>query len=88
LSLGKKHIIKKASSKALISDLDSNAILNSFLSILKTRKKTNVSNFGVFYRRETPQRIGRNPKTKEEFIISSRNKLSFKASTNLKKIIN
>ena len=43
-----------------------------------------IHNFGTFKLRNKKSRIGRNPKTKEEVMIKSRNVISFKPS---KKII-
>jgi nucleoid DNA-binding protein len=42
----------------------------------------------VFNTHESPQRIGRNPKTKQDFIISKRKKLMFKTSSVVKKKLN
>jgi integration host factor subunit alpha len=47
-----------------------------------------LSNFGTFTLREKKSREGRNPKTKEKKIISSRNVVLFKASNKLKNYIN
>ena len=43
-------------------------------------KKVKLSNFGTFTIREKKARVGRNPKTKEEKIISSRKVVLFKPS--------
>ena len=69
---------------------DSKAILNSFINIIKKNKlkKIKISNFGTFYFHTTPQRLGRNPKTKEEFIIPKRQKLILKASNAVKNKLN
>ena len=69
---------------------DSKAILESFLKIIKSNKSkiVKISNFGSFYTHESPKRMGRNPKTKKEYVIPKRKKLVFKASTNLKNILN
>jgi len=59
----------------------------SFLEIISTElsKKSNVKivNFGVFNVRNKKPRVGRNPKTKEEVMISQRNVVKFKPSTSL-----
>ena len=56
---------------------------------LKSKSRiVKISNFGTFYTKYTPQRLGRNPKTKEEFIISKRLKLFFKPSNKIRSIIN
>ena len=51
-------------------------------------RKVKISNFGTFYEHTSPKRIGRNPKTKEEFIIKKRKKLAFKSSSFVKKSLN
>ena len=86
MSLGKKDIIKSISSETLLPRSTSKALLESFLCILKANKfkKIKISKFGSFYTYETPERIGRNPNTKEEFIITSRKKLIFKPSSFIK----
>ena len=60
------------------------------LQIIISSKKSNVklSNFGTFSYKLTPERIGRNPKTKKEFIIKEQNKFSFSPSNKIKKLIN
>jgi integration host factor subunit alpha len=47
-----------------------------------------ISRFGTFNVNSKNQRIGRNPKTGEEIMISSRRVLSFKASQILKDKVN
>ena len=42
-----------------------------------------ISNIGSFKIKKKNERIGRNPKTKEEFIISARNSVIFNASKKL-----
>jgi len=55
---------------------------------LKKEKKIKISNFGTFTIRKKKTRIGRNPKTKEEKMISARNVILFKPSKNFKDFIN
>ena len=91
MSFGKKDICNNISSKALISKDNSKEIFRSFLNLVTSKSKSRVikiSNFGTFYTKNTPQRLGRNPKTKEEFIISKRSKLFFKPSNKIRSIIN
>ena len=47
-----------------------------------------ISSFGSFYLRKKNSRIGRNPKTKKEALIESRNSISFYASNILKAKLN
>ena len=87
MRLGKKDIVKNINSKALISSSQSKLLLKKLINIICTESLTRpvkISNFGTFYIHKTPKRLGRNPKTKEEFIITSRKSLSFTSS---KKII-
>ena len=90
MSLGKKDIINNISSEAFLHKSTSKNILESFLNIIKVNKskKIKISNFGTFYIHHSPQRVGRNPKTKEEFIIPKRKKLIFKASSLVKNNFN
>ena len=47
-----------------------------------------ISKFGTFTIRKKKSRIGRNPKTKESKIISSRNVVLFKPSKEFKDFVN
>ena len=47
---------------------------------LKNKKNVKIVNFGVFSIKKKKPRIGRNPKTKEEVMISERNVVKFKPS--------
>ena len=51
-------------------------------------KQVKIAKFGTFTLRKKKERIGRNPKTKEEKIISERNVVLFKPSKELKEYIN
>ena len=55
---------------------------------LKIEKKIKISKFGTFSIREKKSRIGRNPKTKEKKVISSRDVVLFKPSKEFKDFIN
>ena len=73
----------KQISENLINDFLSTIILN-----LKKEKKLKLSKFGTFSLRKKKSRIGRNPKTKEEKVISSREVVLFKPSKEFKEFIN
>ena len=66
-------------SKKLINDLIDIIIFNIKKGDLNLK---NIGSFKIIHKRE---RVGRNPKTKEEFIITPRKQISFTPS---KKIIN
>ena len=63
-------------------------IFNLFIDNIISNNVLKISNFGNFIKKSKKQRIGRNPKTKEVKVISSRNIIIFKASNFLKKRIN
>ena len=65
-----------------------NDIIDIIIDGLQSDKKVKIHNFGTFKMNNKKSRIGRNPKTKEEYNISSRNVITFKASKILLKHIN
>ena len=73
----------KQISENLIEDFLSTIVLN-----IKSEKKLKLSKFGTFSIRQKKSRIGRNPKTKESKVISSREVVLFKPSKEFKDFIN
>ena len=73
----------KQISENLIEDFLSTIVLN-----IKNEKKLKLSKFGTFSIRKKKSRIGRNPKTKESKMISSRDVVLFKPSKEFKEFIN
>jgi integration host factor subunit alpha len=61
---------------------------NSVIEGLEDTGNVKLTNFGTLTVLNKKQRIGRNPKTKKEAIIHARKTISFRASDNLKNIIN
>ena len=57
------------------------------IKIIKN-KKVKIAKFGTFSLKKKNERYGRNPRTKEPAIISSRNVILFKASKEFKEYIN
>ena len=91
MTISKKDLITKLSLDADLSTKDSNNILSIFISSIKKHLidgDQKISNFGSFLNKQTPERLGRNPKTKEIFTITKRNKISFKISSKINKYIN
>ena len=87
----KTNIIKNISKESLVSSGDAKSILESFLSLIKNKSKSRLvklSGFGSFGFKKTPERLGRNPKTKDSYIIPEHNKLNFKPSNKIKENIN
>ena len=73
----------KQISENLIEDF-----LSTIVSNIKKEKKIKLSKFGTFSIRQKKSRIGRNPKTKETKIISSREVVLFKPSKEFKDFVN
>ena len=73
----------KKISETLLED-----ILELILNNIIKYKKVKIAKFGTFILRKKNQRIGRNPKTKENKIITERNVILFKASKEFKEYIN
>ena len=91
MNFSKTNIIKNISKKSLVSAGDASGILESFLSLIKNKSKSRLvklSGFGSFSFKKTPERLGRNPKTKDSYIIPEHNKLNFKPSNKIKANIN
>ena len=55
---------------------------------IKSEKKLKLSKFGTFSIRQKKSRIGRNPKTKESKVISSREVVLFRPSKEFKEFVN
>ena len=73
----------KQISENLIEDF-----LSTIVSNIKQEKKIKLSKFGTFSIRQKKSRIGRNPKTKETKMISSRDVVLFKPSKEFKDFVN
>jgi integration host factor subunit alpha len=92
INLTKKNLVNliymqigfsKQISENLIDDFFQTIIEN-----LSKEKSLKLSNFGTFTIREKQSRVGRNPKTKKETIISKRNVVLFKPSKVFKDFVN
>ena len=71
--------------------ISENLIDDFFATIMKNladKKKLKLSKFGTFTIRSKKSRIGRNPKTKEQKIISDRDVVLFNASKEFKDLVN
>ena len=91
-NLTKKEIINSiymqlGYSKKLIENLLED-MFEILLKSLKEKGKVKISNFGTFILRHKKSRVGRNPKTRKEAVISERNVILFKPSKFLKNKIN
>ena len=92
INLTKKYLFNSVYMQIGFSKQISENLIDEFLSniisSLITEGTLKISNFGTFSIRKKKERIGRNPKTKEEKIISSRNVVLFKPSKDFKILIN
>ena len=92
INLTKKDLVNSIYMQVGFSkQISENLIEDLFLTIvsnIQTEKKLKLSKFGTFSLRKKKSRIGRNPKTKESKIISSRNVVLFKPSKEFKELIN
>ena len=73
----------KQVSENLIEDF-----FSTIVSSIKNEKILELSKFGTFSIRKKKSRIGRNPKTKESKVISSRDVVLFKPSKEFKEFVN
>tara|TARA_A100000164_G_scaffold289289_1_gene262478 strand:- start:51 stop:326 length:276 start_codon:yes stop_codon:yes gene_type:complete len=89
-SVTKKDLAKNITNKLGLSQKDSLFFVKHFFKFLINNhsNRINIRNFGSFTRTKTPKRIGRNPKTLQEFKIKARKKVSFRPSEEVKKSIN
>ena len=92
INLTKKEIINSIYMQIGFSKNISENLLDDFLKTLidnlKKNKILKISKFGTFSIRTKKSRIGRNPLTKENKVISSRDVVLFKPSKEFKIYIN
>ena len=92
INLTKKDLVNLVYMQLGFSKQISENLIEDFLSTIasniKEEKKLKLSKFGTFSIRQKKSRIGRNPKTKETKVISSRNVVLFKPSKEFKEFVN
>ena len=92
INLTKKDLVNVIYMQLGFSKHVAESLLNDFLSTIifniKDKKKLKLSKFGTFIVRKKKSRIGRNPKTRESKVISSREVVLFKPSKEFKEFIN
>ena len=92
VNLTKKDLVNLIYMQLGFSKQISENLIEEFLSIIlkniKSEKQLKLSKFGTFTIRQKKSRIGRNPKTKETKVISSREVVLFKPSQEFKEYIN
>ena len=92
INLTKKDLVNLVYMQLGFSKQISENLIEDFLATIvtniKNEKKLKLSKFGTFSIRQKKSRIGRNPKTRETKLISSRDVVLFKASKEFKEFIN
>ena len=92
INLTKKDLVNLVYMQIGFSKQISANLIDEFFSLvidnIRYKKKLKISKFGTFSIREKKERIGRNPKTKEEKNISKRNVVLFKPSKEFRNFIN
>ena len=90
-NLKKIDIIKNLSDNTGFSLSFSKKLIDDLIKILSINIKTDdlkLKNIGTFKLLNKKERIGRNPKTKKEFIISARKSISFSPSKKISEDLN
>ena len=92
INLTKKDLVNSIYMQLGFSKKISENLIEDFFTIIfdniKNNNKLKLSKFGTFSIRLKNERIGRNPKTKEEKKISARKVILFKPSKEFKDLIN
>ena len=92
INLTKKDLVNLVYMQLGFSKQIAENLIEDFLATIvtniKSEKKLKLSKFGTFSIRQKKSRIGRNPKTKETKVISSREVVLFKPSKEFKEFIN
>ena len=92
INLTKKDLVNLVYMQLGFSKQISENLIEDFLLTIvdniKNEKKLKLSKFGTFSIRQKKSRIGRNPKTRETKVISSRDVVLFKPSKEFKEFVN
>ena len=92
INLTKKDLVNSVYMQLGFSKNITEYLINDFFQSIEQNliidKKIKITNFGTFSLREKKDRVGRNPKTKEEKIITKRIVVLFKPSKEFKKFVN
>ena len=92
INLTKKDLVNLVYMQLGFSKQISENLIDDFFKTivdnLSKEKTLKLSKFGTFSIRQKKSRVGRNPKTKKEAVISQRNVVLFKASKEFKDFVN
>lgn len=92
ITLTKADLVEKVFEKVGLTKREATDVVeflfNSMKDTLKKGDKVKISGFGNFIVRHKKARVGRNPQTGDEMMISARSVLTFKPSQVLKAMLN
>lgn len=90
--MNKSELITSMAEKTGLTKKDAEAALKAFVEsveeTLEKKEKVQLIGFGTFETRERAERIGRNPRTKEEIVIPASVAPVFKAGKEFKDRVN
>ena len=81
-------VAAKTNLKKKEADAAVNAVLAAIVDELATGGKVQIAGFGTFKVKERPERIGRNPATKQSIKIPASKAPAFSAGKELKEAVN
>ena len=91
MTLTKKELAQNLSDQTELSFADAKKFVDLFFDTIKEQlnsgKTVKLSGFGTFDIVQTKERVGRNPKTMEEFPIPSKRKVKFTVSPKVKNLL-
>ena len=92
MSLTKKDLSAIIKKELNLSVDISDSLVDEFFQVIKktlvSKKNIKLSGFGTFEIFKTKERMGRNPKTMEEFEIPAQNKVRFSPTSKAKYFLN
>ena len=92
MNVTKKDLSAILKKELKLSIETSDSLVDEFFQAIKTtlrsKKNLKLSGFGTFETFKTKDRMGRNPKTMEEFEIPAQNKVRFSSTSKAKYFLN
>ena len=92
MNLTKKHLSATLKKELKLSVDISDSLVDEFFQAIKmtlrSQKNLKLSGFGSFETYETKERMGRNPKSMENYRIPSQNKVRFSPTSKAKYFLN
>ena len=92
MSVTKKDLSAILKKELKLSVEISDSLVDEFFQAIKTtlrsKKKLKLSGFGTFEIFKTKERMGRNPKTMQKFLIPAKNKVRFSPTLKAKYFLN